>query len=228
MTLRWAAAACGVVAAGIAAGAAVLPRALPTPERRLSDSPRFSREHLAALIGRRAPRLEAEFVDRLADAVMGESARAGYDPLFVLAVVGVESNYRPRVESWQGARGIVQLKPSTFAWLTAREPDVGAAAMTVGDDPIVDVRLAVRYLRWLEKRFTTRAAALMAYNAGPRRFREHQRSGEIPERLLGYARSVRREHERLARMLSRIPGASGPARRTLLASAMRFEVVASR
>jgi soluble lytic murein transglycosylase-like protein len=70
-----------------------------------------------------------------------------------------------------------------------------------GDDPILDVRLSVRYLRWLEQRFHSRDAALMAYNAGPRRYRQYRRSGTIPASLRDYPRRVMREYTRLLRMV---------------------------
>src|SRR5205823_4927450 len=76
---------------------------------------------------------------KLAEAVLAEAARAGYDPLFILALVSVESRFRLKVASERGAYGLVQLKPSTFAWISAREPDLGGEDLDVADDPVVDV-----------------------------------------------------------------------------------------
>ena len=195
---------CGLLlAAGVAAEVTLLERAPARPERKLKDAPRFTEDNLLAILARRAPRLDQDLRERLAEAILTESARAGYDPLFVTALVAVESGFRPRAESERGARGLVQLKPSTFAWISAREPEVGGDAL-LGEDPIVEVRLAVRYIRWLEKRFRSRDAALVAYNAGPRRAREYLRAGEVPERLHDYTRQIRREHERLSALADRL------------------------
>src|SRR2546430_16260678 len=67
-----------------------------------------------------------------------------YTPLF--------RSFRTHVSSNRGAYGLMQLQPSTFAWTAGREPDIGDGA-AVSEDPVIDVRLAVRYFRWLEKKF---------------------------------------------------------------------------
>jgi soluble lytic murein transglycosylase-like protein len=69
----------------------------------------------------------------------------------------------------------------------------------VMEDPVVDVRLAIRYFRWLEKRFHKRDEALMAYNAGPQRMRVYKRTG-IPDALREYPRRVMKEYQRFVRM----------------------------
>ena len=94
------------------------------------------------------------------------------------------------------------MKPSTFAWISAREPDIGGDDYETGQDPVVDVRLAVRYFRWLELRFGSRDDALMAYNAGPGRMRHYKRVG-IPPAVRAYPRKVMREYERFARLAGR-------------------------
>ena len=145
----------GLVLAGVAAEVWLLPRPVLKPEVQLKEArPNLmSPAELDAILQRVAPAMPPEVRTTLGDAVLLESARAGYDPLFPLALVGVESRFRLSVSSDRGARGLLQLKPSTFAWISAREPDVGAEELETGDDPVVDVRLAVRYFRWLERRF---------------------------------------------------------------------------
>jgi soluble lytic murein transglycosylase-like protein len=188
----------GLVIAGAAADVWLLDRPLPAAGRKLKDSPStaLTQPQLEALLGRVAPALPAEMREKLGEAVLLEANRAGYDPLFVLALVSVESGFRMQATSERGARGLVQMKPSTFAWISAREPDVGGDDYETGQDPVVDVRLAVRYFRWLERRFGSRDDALMAYNAGPKRLREYKLVDEIPERIKEYPRRVKREYAR--------------------------------
>lgn len=191
-----------LVIAGAAAEVSFLPRPVPKPAAPLKDSgPRvMAQVELEGLLARAARSLEPELRSRLAEAVLLESARAGYDPLFVLALVSVESRFRLTVSSDRGASGLMQLKPSTFAWISAREPDVGGDDYATGEDPVVDVRLAIRYFRWLERRFRSRDEALMAYNAGPKRLKQYKRADEIPDSLRAYPRKIRREYERLVKM----------------------------
>ncbi|HET7785510.1 MAG TPA: lytic transglycosylase domain-containing protein [Myxococcales bacterium] len=191
-----------LILAGGAAEVYLLPRAVPRPASRFRDSPppSLSQARMESLLARAGKQLDPALRTKLAEAVLTESARAGYDPLFVLALVAVESGFRPMVSSERGAYGLMQLKPSTFAWIAGREPDIAEDSMVM-EDPVIDVRLAVRYLRWLEHRFPKRDEALMAYNAGPRRMQQYKKSG-IPDSLREYPRRVMKEYRRFVRMMN--------------------------
>lgn len=78
-------------------------------------------------------------------------------PLALLVAVGeIESNLRPDAVSPAGARGLLQLMPTTAAEL-ALDPD----------HPPSNVLAGARYLRLLLDRFQSTDLALAAYNAGP-------------------------------------------------------------
>jgi soluble lytic murein transglycosylase-like protein len=78
-------------------------------------------------------------------------------PISMLVAVGkVESNLRTNARSEAGARGLLQLLPST------------AAALQLNvDDPSANVLGGARYLRLMLDRFSSTDLALAAYNAGP-------------------------------------------------------------
>jgi len=204
----------GFVLAGAAAELVFLPRAVPSPLLPLKNTPppTLSQKQMEALLARVAKSLDPDLRSRLADAVLTESARGGYDPLFILALVAVESRFRISVSSERGAYGLMQLKPSTFAWIAGREPDLADDA-AVAEDPVLDVRMAVRYFRWLEHRFHSRDEALMAYNAGPRRLQQYKRTG-IPGSVKEYARKVMREYQRFVKMAA---GGADPGGGVMLA-----------
>ncbi len=205
------------VLAGAAAEVVLLPRAVPKlPAVLKDDKPTvMNQQSLEALLAKVAKSLDPQLRAKLADAVLTESSRGGLDPLFVLSLVAVESRFRISVSSERGAYGLMQLKPSTFAWIAGREPDIGGDDGAVSEDPVVDVRLAVRYFKWLEHRFLTRDDALMAYNAGPRRLMQYKKAGEIPDSLREYPRRVMKEYQRFVKIIA---GAEGP-KTGLLASA---------
>lgn len=190
----------GLLAAGVATAVLVLPRAAPSLARRLVNPfrHRTGQDDLEAVLERVAKRLDPNVRSRLADAIVSESERFGYDPFFILGLVSVESGFRPHVSSDRGAYGLMQLQPSTFAWIAGRNPDIGDGA-AVSEDPVIDVRLAIRYFHWLERSFPKREEALMAYNAGPRRLRHYKRAG-IPRAVRAYPRKVMSESQRFARM----------------------------
>ncbi len=134
---------------------------------------------------------------RLADAILGEAWQAELDPLFVMAVIEVESRYDPAAKSDRGARGLMQLRPATLQGEVARSGLEGNDP----SDPILNVRAGVRYYRRLLDAFRNPDLALMAYNAGPGRIGAYLRQGEVPQRFHAYPRQVRAEVRRLRKSL---------------------------
>src|SRR5262244_2025424 len=63
--------------------------------------------------------------ENLIDAVLSrraqESWRAGYDPLMILAIIEVESSFEDEAVSPKGARGLMQIQPTTLKFLTKKE-----------------------------------------------------------------------------------------------------------
>ena len=96
-------------------------------------------------------------IDRFHDLVDGYSEIHELDPDLVRAVIYVESGGNPRAVSPQGASGLMQLMPQTFADLSAEERF----------DPERNISSGTQYLRQMLDRFKSVELALWAYNAGP-------------------------------------------------------------
>jgi soluble lytic murein transglycosylase len=119
-------------------------------------------------------------IDHL-DSVLRWSSEYDLDPLFVYAVMREESWFDPAAESWVGARGLLQIMPSTGRDL-ARQ--VGMAAFDRADlfDPDVNIRLGTFYLSALLHELNSEpAVALSAYNAGKRNALRWRAGAEEPE-----------------------------------------------
>jgi membrane-bound lytic murein transglycosylase B len=79
------------------------------------------------------------------------------DAALVSAVIKQESDYNPRETSNKGARGLMQLMPSTAERF----------GVTNSYDPVANIYAGTRYLRWLLQTFEGNAdLAVAAYNAG--------------------------------------------------------------
>ncbi|MCP4643762.1 MAG: transglycosylase SLT domain-containing protein [bacterium] len=92
----------------------------------------------------------------------------GLDPYLLLAVGRQESTFRPRIGSSAGAKGVMQLMPSTAEWLAKVEDGVDAKHAARLDHPPSSIRLGTTYLqRMTEKYDGNTVYALAAYNGGP-------------------------------------------------------------
>jgi soluble lytic murein transglycosylase len=100
--------------------------------------------------------------------VRSYSAERGLDPFLVAALIRQESTFNPRVRSPAGARGLMQIIPSTGRILARQERrryDVRELY-----NPEINVRYGTRYLKEILGTFDGRVDyALASYNAGPHR-----------------------------------------------------------
>ncbi len=99
------------------------------------------------------------------DLAVAAARRHGLDPELVLAVVAVESGFRPGAVSPKGAQGLMQLMPGTAAALGVLDPLEPAANLDGGARHLGD--LLDRYGGDLE-------LALAAYNAGSQAVQRHR------------------------------------------------------
>jgi soluble lytic murein transglycosylase-like protein len=130
---------------------------------------------------------------RIANAIEEQSRRHGYDPLFVQAMIEVESTCSPTARSNKGAIGLIQLQPAT-----ARAVAEAAGIHWVGPqtllDPARNVEIGLLYLSQLEEQLGDPHLAVAAYNLGPGRVAgKPKRFGESS----GYVRKILNRYERL-------------------------------
>ena len=84
----------------------------------------------------------------------------------IWAVIKVESDFDPLAESSVGARGLMQMMPATFDWLTGKEHLGEHLPDTALYTPEVSIRYGAYYLRYLHQKFDNWETVFAAYNGG--------------------------------------------------------------
>jgi len=173
---------------------AVVERELPEPiSRKLNYS---DREALTAHVLRVISRHGKRGIDRrsLASAIVSESIRQNYDPLFVAAVIKSESAFNTYARSYVGAQGLMQIMPATARYVES----INEIPRGNLSDPGHNLHLGVKYLKYLEEMYKgNRILTLMAYNWGPGHVDKTIKAGSrrgVPREVVNYALRILGDH----------------------------------
>ncbi|CAA9457091.1 MAG: GH23 [uncultured Rubrobacteraceae bacterium] len=94
--------------------------------------------------------------------ILEASEEYGVEPTLVAAVIREESRFDPKVESEQGAYGLMQIQPETARFISERS---GIAGDYRG--PNANIRMGTWYLNYLQNRYEDdERLVLAAYNSG--------------------------------------------------------------
>jgi Transglycosylase SLT domain len=138
-----------------------------------------------------------EDAEQLAYLIVAESFRAGYDPLFVAAVIKSESRFKHAAVSHRGARGLMQIMPDTGKYLSQKKSLRWSGSQSL-NDPTYNIKLGIAYLKYLDDKFTgNKERVLIAYNWGPGNVKASmQGRRRPPTESLKYARQILANHRK--------------------------------
>ena len=103
----------------------------------------------------------------------------GLSHSLMVGLIRHESYAQPFIVSNKGAVGLMQVIPSTG-------DDMGENVYTIEGN----IRAGAKYLHMLINKYGTVYDALIAYNAGPRRYREWKKAGTVPHAPKKYAMNI--------------------------------------
>lgn len=109
--------------------------------------------------------LHQQYPQEYQEIVEEEAARYELDPMLVYAVIRAESGFDEQAESAVGARGLMQLMPSTFDWLQEKDREDLLSHDSLFD-PQVNIHYGCALLRLLIDLYGSEETAICAYNAG--------------------------------------------------------------
>ena len=143
-----------------------------------------------------------------AELVEASAARHGIEPELLFAVMRVESVYNPRIISYAGAIGLMQIMPRTGRLIASA---MGRDDFAVEDllEPAVNIEFAAWYLSSLIDRFDGRIPlAIASYNGGPHNVRRwmHSYSPEMPLDVFLERIEFNQTHRYVRRVLTHYEG----------------------
>ncbi|MES2855349.1 MAG: lytic transglycosylase domain-containing protein [Bdellovibrionota bacterium] len=118
---------------------------------------------------------------KIAQAIIDESMKHGFDPVFVMAIIQTESTFNPDQIGGVGEIGLMQIRPETGEWM-AKIAGIPWAGKKTLRDPLMNIKIGCAYLTWLREKFDSHARLyLAAYNMGQNNVRELLRESRWPK-----------------------------------------------
>lgn len=90
----------------------------------------------------------------------------GLEPALIYAVIRTESGFDPDAESNVGARGVMQMMPSSFEWLMQQRGEEGKYTVDDLYNPEICIDYGSYLLKYFYDTYGTEQCAVAAYNAG--------------------------------------------------------------
>lgn len=104
---------------------------------------------------------------QIAETIITQSAKYSMDPVFILAVIKTESKFNPTIVGRHGEIGLMQIKPSTAAWI-ANKYKIQWNSNSNLQNPSANIQIGMAYMDYLRNKFKRKSITYVsAYNMGP-------------------------------------------------------------
>ncbi len=138
--------------------------------------------------------------NNLAQIIVKESKKHGYDPLFVTAVIMAESGFNKKAISSVGALGLMQLLPATAKYVASKlGENYWKGHSPLLHDESYNINLGVTYLKYLDAKFGgDKKLTLAAYNWGPGNLERSMKRGssKLPAETQRYRDQILRNYSK--------------------------------
>ncbi len=140
--------------------------------------------------------LDSKSIYEISKTIYEEAVRYNFNPLFITAIIKIESNYDPKAISDSYAYGLCQVRRFIAPELAENIDIEWDGAEKTLFDPIKNIKIGVYYLSMLNRDFNDLKTAIIAYNQGPYNVQERLTNNqELPDnyvnKVLGYYASLR-------------------------------------
>lgn len=114
----------------------------------------------------------------LSQFILLKSQQFNISPILIISLIEVESRFHPEALSPKGAMGLMQVMPSTAAFLASGDEDLRWSGPSDLNDPKVNIEYGLRYVKKLKSQFRKPEHVLTAYNMGPAALNRKLQRGE--------------------------------------------------
>jgi soluble lytic murein transglycosylase len=116
----------------------------------------------------------------VAQAIIRESNKHGFDPIFVIAVIQNESSFNPEMRGGFTEIGLMQIKPTTAKWVADKNKMKYNGEKSLLD-PVQNIRIGVAFMAMLRDQFDSHSQLyISAYNMGARKVRQIVAQDKMP------------------------------------------------
>jgi soluble lytic murein transglycosylase len=127
------------------------------------------------------PKAHQKDAKGIARAILDASAEFELDPVFLMAVIQNESSFNPRRKGGVGEIGLMQIRPSTAAWISGLYGIEYEGEESLYD-PETNVWIGAALLDKLRDQFDSSSRLyLSAYNLGPKKLRQMLKENKKPK-----------------------------------------------
>ena len=123
--------------------------------------------------------------------VVRVAKKYNFDPFFLLAVISGESSFNPHIVGTSGEIGLMQIRPTTAAWIAKKFKLKFKGAKSL-KNPKINIQIGAAYLAYLRDKFEQESQLyLAAYNMGATNVKRAMRKKIKPR---DYARHIMKRY----------------------------------
>lgn len=117
----------------------------------------------------------------VANAIVHESDKYGFDPVFIMALIQNESRFNPAMRGAHTEIGLMQVKPTTAEWI-AKKLKLKYKGEKTLLDPVQNIKLGIAFMSVLRDQFDSHSRLyISAYNMGAKKVRQIVAEDRIPK-----------------------------------------------
>lgn len=156
-----------------------------------------TRHQMSNILHREASRMDSITKQKVLNTISHLSEKYTIDPLLIMAIMSVESNFQPNAKSNKGALGFMQVKPIVLKDISDQLQFPTTNHIQILTDKEWNLHVGVCYFSKLLKIFHgDMSKALMAYNSGPTTVSRFYKNRSVPEG--GYQGKVLRTYKKFS------------------------------